>query len=103
VSLGSSYSETNNGFFYLITHELNSRIDSPHGSHSQASVNQGVAIFADGKELERLETVWIQAYKWAWGLPRTVALDVFILPAGMEYLRRNGAGAVPSPPDVSQT
>jgi hypothetical protein len=39
------------------------------------------------KELERLEAVWIQAYKWAWGLPRTTASDVFILPAGMEYLR----------------
>jgi len=39
------------------------------------------------KELERLESVWIQAYKWAWGLPRTTASDVFVLPAGMEYLR----------------
>jgi hypothetical protein len=37
------------------------------------------------KELERLETVWVQAYKWAWGLPRTTASDVFTLPAGMEY------------------
>jgi hypothetical protein len=35
------------------------------------------------KELERLEAVWIRA----WGLPRTTASDVFILPAGMEYLR----------------
>jgi hypothetical protein len=39
------------------------------------------------KELERLEAVWVQAYKWAWGLPRTTASDVFTLPAGMEYLR----------------
>jgi hypothetical protein len=38
-------------------------------------------------ELERLEAVWVQAYKWAWGLPRTTASDVFTLPAGMEYLR----------------
>ena len=42
------------------------------------------------KELERLEAVWIQAYKWAWGLPRTTASDVFVLPAGMEYLRPVG-------------
>jgi hypothetical protein len=42
------------------------------------------------KELERLEAVWIQAYKWAWGLPRTTASDVFILPAGLEYLRPVG-------------
>ena len=39
------------------------------------------------KELERLEAVWVQAYKWAWGLPRTTASDVFTLPAGVEYLR----------------
>jgi hypothetical protein len=39
------------------------------------------------KELERLEAVWVQAYKWAWGLPRTTASDVFTLPSGMEYLR----------------
>jgi hypothetical protein len=39
------------------------------------------------KELERLETVWVQAYKWAWGMPRTTASDVFTLPSGMEYLR----------------
>jgi hypothetical protein len=39
------------------------------------------------KELERLEAVWVQAYKWAWGLPRTTASDVFTLPTGMEYLR----------------
>jgi hypothetical protein len=39
------------------------------------------------KELERLEAVWVQAYKWAWGLPRTTASDVFTLPAGMENLR----------------
>ena len=45
------------------------------------------------KELERLEAVWVQAYKWAWGLPRTTASDVFTLPAGMEYAcwRRNYA------------
>jgi len=43
------------------------------------------------KELERLEAVWIQAYKWAWGLPKTKASDVFTPPAGMEYLR-DGAG-----------
>ena len=42
------------------------------------------------KELERLEAVWVQAYKWAWGLPRTTASDVFTLPAGMEYLRPVG-------------
>jgi hypothetical protein len=39
------------------------------------------------KELERLEAVWVQAYTWAWGLPRTTASDVLTLPAGMEYLR----------------
>ena len=39
------------------------------------------------KELERFEAVWVQAYKWAWDLPRTTASDVFTLPAGMEYLR----------------
>jgi len=57
------------------------------------------------KELERLEAVWIQAYKWAWGLPRSTASDVFVLPAGMEYLRPvgNGAGAVPPSSTVSQT
>ena len=42
------------------------------------------------KELERLEAVWIQAYKWAWGLPRSTASDVFVLPSGMEYLRPVG-------------
>jgi hypothetical protein len=42
------------------------------------------------KELERLEAVWVQAYKWAWGLPRTTASDVFTLPAGMDYLRPVG-------------
>ena len=33
---------------------------------------------------------WVQAYKWAWGLPWTTASDVFTLPsmvAGMEYPR----------------
>ena len=42
------------------------------------------------KELERLESVWVQAHKWAWGLPWTTTSDVFNLPsgtAGMEYLR----------------
>ena len=39
------------------------------------------------KELERFEAVWVQAYKWAWDLPRTTASDVFTLPVGMEYLR----------------
>jgi hypothetical protein len=34
------------------------------------------------KELERLEAVWVQAYKWAWGLPWTTASDVFTLPSG---------------------
>jgi hypothetical protein len=45
------------------------------------------------KELELLEAVWVQAYKWAWGLPRTTASDVFTLPTGMEYAcwRRNYA------------
>jgi hypothetical protein len=38
------------------------------------------------KELELLEDVWVQAYKWALGLPRTTASDVFTLQAGMEYL-----------------
>jgi len=42
------------------------------------------------KELELLEAVWVQAYKWAWGLPRTTASDAFTLPAGMEYLRPIG-------------
>ena len=36
--------------------------------------------------------MWIQAYKWAWGLPRTTASDVFILPAGMEYLKEERRG-----------
>ena len=45
ASLGSGYSETNNGFRYLIAHALNRPIDSPHEPHGQASVNQGVAIF----------------------------------------------------------
>ncbi len=45
------------------------------------------------KELERLEAVWIQAYKWAWGLPRSTASDVFTLPVGMEYLRPTGVMA----------
>ena len=44
--------------------------------------------------IERLEAVWIQAYKWAWGLPRSTASDVFVLPAGMEYLRPVGIGEV---------
>jgi hypothetical protein len=42
------------------------------------------------RELEGLEAVWVQEYKWAWGLPRTTASDVFTLPAGMEYLRPVG-------------
>jgi hypothetical protein len=50
------------------------------------------------KELERLEAVWVQAYKWAWSLPRTTASDVFTLPAGMF---RDGAGIVPSPSALS--
>jgi len=37
------------------------------------------------KELKQLEAVWVQAYKWAWGLPRTTASDVFTLPTSMEY------------------
>jgi hypothetical protein len=40
-----------------------------------------------------LETMWVQAYKWAWGLPWTTASDVFTLPsvvAGMEYPRPIG-------------
>ena len=41
---------------------------------------------------KELEAVWIQAYKWAWGLPRTTASDVFILPAGMEYLKEERRG-----------
>ena len=40
ASLGSGYSETNNGFHYLIARALNSPIDSPHAPHGQASVNQ---------------------------------------------------------------
>jgi hypothetical protein len=51
------------------------------------------------KELERLEAVWVQAYKWAWGLPRTTASDVFTLPTGMEYLRPVG-GTMPPPASV---
>jgi hypothetical protein len=43
ASLGIGYSETNNGFRYLIAHAINSPIDSPHATHGQASVNQGVA------------------------------------------------------------
>ncbi len=31
--------------------------------------------------------VWVQAYIWAWGLPRTTASDVFTLQSCMEYLR----------------
>jgi hypothetical protein len=50
------------------------------------------------KELERLEVVWVQAYKWAWSLPRTTASDVFTLPVGMEYLRPVGDGAGIMPP-----
>jgi hypothetical protein len=45
------------------------------------------------RELERLEAMWVQAYKWAWGLPWTTASDVFTLPsvvAGMEYPRPIG-------------
>jgi hypothetical protein len=45
------------------------------------------------RELERLEAMWLQAYKWAWGLPWTTASDVFTLPsmvAGMEYPRPIG-------------
>ena len=48
------------------------------------------------KELERLEAVWVQAYKWAWGLPWTTASDLFTLPsgtAGMEYPRPVGVMA----------
>ena len=45
------------------------------------------------KELEPFEVVWVQAYKWAWSLPRTTASDVFTLPVGMEY--RDGAGIMP--------
>jgi hypothetical protein len=44
--LGIGYSKTNNGLRYLIAHAINSPIDSPHAPHGQASVNQGVAIFA---------------------------------------------------------
>jgi hypothetical protein len=39
------------------------------------------------------EAVWVQAYKWTWGLPWTTASDVFTLPsgtAGMEYPRPVG-------------
>ena len=50
------------------------------------------------KKLERLEAVWIQAYKWAWGLPRTTASEVFTLPVGIEYLR-----IMPTPSTVPQT
>ena len=48
------------------------------------------------KELERLETLWVQAYKWAWGLTWTTTSDVFTLPsgtAGMEYPRSVGVMA----------
>jgi hypothetical protein len=45
------------------------------------------------RELERVEAMWVQAYKWAWGLPWTTASDGFTLPsvgAGMEYPRPIG-------------
>jgi hypothetical protein len=42
------------------------------------------------RELELLEAVWVQVYKWAWGLPWTTASDVFTLSAGIEYLRQVG-------------
>jgi hypothetical protein len=45
------------------------------------------------RKLERLEAMWVQAYKWAWGLPWTTASDVFTLKgvvAGMEYPRPIG-------------
>ena len=45
------------------------------------------------KELERLEAVWVQAYKCVWVLPWTTASDVFKLPsgvAGIEYPRPVG-------------
>ena len=42
------------------------------------------------RELQQLEAVWVQAYKWAWGLPWTTASDVFTLPSGMEYPRPLG-------------
>jgi hypothetical protein len=42
------------------------------------------------RKLQQLEAVWVQAYKWAWGLPWTTASDVFTLPSGMEYLRPLG-------------
>ena len=53
------------------------------------------------KELERLEAVWIQAYKWAWGLPRSTASDVFTLPVGMDYLRPVGIFMFEAPLKVS--
>jgi hypothetical protein len=41
-------------------------------------------------ELQQLEAVGVQAYKWAWGLPWTTVSDVFTLPSGMEYPRPLG-------------
>jgi len=50
------------------------------------------------KELERLETIWVQAYKWAWGLPWSTASDVLTL------LKTTAmTGIMPSPGTVSQT
>ena len=45
------------------------------------------------RELERLEAMWVQAYKWAWGLPWTTASEVYTLPnvvAAMENPRPIG-------------
>ena len=46
ASLGNGYSETNNGLCYLNAPRSTRPNDSPHAPHGQASVNQGVAIFA---------------------------------------------------------
>jgi hypothetical protein len=42
------------------------------------------------RELQQLEAVWVQAYKWAWSIPWTTASDVFTLSNGMEYPRPLG-------------
>ena len=54
------------------------------------------------KELERLEAMLVQAYKWAWGLPWTTASDVFTLPSVVAGNRHHGAGIMPPPSTVPQ-
>jgi hypothetical protein len=51
------------------------------------------------REQERLEAVWVQAHKWAWGLPRTTASDV----CSPYRLAWNISGTTPPPPTMPQT